>query len=265
MTRHAQVTHESGRAYADGYNADMNGLRRQERRRVPWRLARGTERERLIAGALLLMAVAAAIIWPRFYTILLAVLLALVWAMLVHFFRDPERTPPAQEAAFVSPADGRVVEIRHVVEPSFVQGPTVKVGIFMSLFDVHVNRAPVTGRVALVEHVSGQFRQAFRPEAAEVNEHNLIGLETSHGRILINQIAGILARRIVCWVTPGQELERGQRLGLIKLGSRVEVYLPPDAAVTVAMGDQVYAGTTVLARSTAKQGRDEQFVAQTHS
>jgi phosphatidylserine decarboxylase len=211
------------------------------------------------------MAVAAATIWPRLYIILPAVLLVVVCGVLVYFFRDPRRTPLETEDVFLSPADGRVMEIRQVLETCFVEGLTLKIGIFMSLLDVHVNRAPVEGRVALVEHVPGQFRQAFRPEAAEVNEHNLIGLETRYGRILVNQIAGIMARRIVCWVTPGQELEAGQRLGVIKFGSRVEIYLPPDAAAAVAMGDQVYAGTTILARRIAKEGQDERFVAQVHS
>jgi len=146
-----------------------------------------------------------------------------------------------------------VIEVERVHEPRFLAGPALKVGIFMSLFDVHVNRAPLDGRVALVQHVEGQFRQAFRPEAAQVNEHNLIGLESRYGRVLVNQIAGILARRIVCWVELGQTLRAGERLGVIKFGSRVEVYLPPEAAAAVAVGEQVYAGRTVIAHYAAKE------------
>jgi phosphatidylserine decarboxylase len=124
----------------------------------------------------------------------------------------------------------------------------VKISVFMSLFNVHVNRAPVEGRVALVRHVPGRFLQAFRPEASDVNEHNLIGLESRQGRVLVKQVAGILARRIVCWVQISQEMHAGERLGVIKFGSRVELYLPPGAEPVVQVGDRVRAGVTVVAR-----------------
>jgi phosphatidylserine decarboxylase len=118
----------------------------------------------------------------------------------------------------------------------------------MSLLNVHVNRAPVEGRVALVRHVPGRFLQAFRPEASDVNEHNLIGLESCQGRVLVKQVAGILARRIVCWVQISQEMHAGERLGVIKFGSRVELYLPLDVEPVVQVGDRVRAGVTVVAR-----------------
>jgi phosphatidylserine decarboxylase len=215
---------------------------------LPFRLARGAEKELAIAGIPLVLAVTAAIVWPRLYTVLLAGLFIALFAVLLHFFRDPKRTPPTGEGVFLSPADGQVVEIRQVHEPGFLGGEALKVGIFMSLSDVHVNRAPVGGQVVLVEHVPGQFLQAFRPEASEVNEHNLVGLETGYGRVLVKQIAGILARRVVCWVRPGQRLEAGERLGVIKFGSRVELYLPLGAEPLVRVGEQVHAGMTVVAR-----------------
>ncbi|MBE9508835.1 MAG: phosphatidylserine decarboxylase family protein, partial [Chloroflexi bacterium] len=130
----------------------------------------------------------------------------------------------------------------------FLEAEGLKISIFMSILDVHVNRAPVEGRVALVEHVPGRFLQAFRPEASEVNEHNLIGLETRYGRVLVNQVAGILARRIVCWVRPGQGMRAGERLGVIKFGSRVDLYLPLGVEPVVQVGDRARAGTTVVAR-----------------
>jgi phosphatidylserine decarboxylase len=215
---------------------------------LPFRLARGAEKELAIAGIPLVLAVTAAIVWPDLYTVFLAGLFIALYAVLLRFFRDPKRTPPAGEGVFLAPADGRVVEIRQVYEPGFLGGEALKVGIFMSLSNVHVNRAPVEGQVVLVEHVPGQFLQAFRPEASEVNEHNLVGLDTRYGRVMVKQIAGILARRVVCWVRPGQRLEAGERLGVIKFGSRVEVYLPLGAEPLVRVGEQVRAGMTVVAQ-----------------
>jgi phosphatidylserine decarboxylase len=195
----------------------------------PFRLAQGVTKELTTVGILLALAVVASIIWPGPLIFLLAGLLVILSAFLLYFFRDPHRTPPPGEGLILAPADGEVVEVRHVHESRFLQGEALRISIFMSLFNVHVNRAPVEADVTWVEHVPGQFLQAFRPEASDVNEHNLIGMETHHGRVLVRQIAGILARRIVCWVHPGQSLPAGGRLGLIKLGSRVDLYLPPGA------------------------------------
>jgi len=211
-------------------------------------LARGTEKELIIAGILLILALVTSIVWPGLYTFLPAGLLVVLFALLLYFFRDPKRIPPAGEGLFLSPADGRVVEVQQVHEPRFLEGEGLKISIFMSLFDVHVNRTPLEGRVALVEHVPGQFLQAFRPEASEVNEHNLVGLKSRYGKVLVKQVAGILARRVVCWVRPGQELRAGERLGVIKFGSRVELYLPLGAEPVVRVGDRARAGGTVIAR-----------------
>jgi phosphatidylserine decarboxylase len=226
----------------------MHSVRRVLRELFPPRLARGAEKELTIAGIPLVLAVVASIAWPTVYTILPTIVLAIVFAILLWFFRDPRRNPPGGEGVFLSPADGEVVEIEQTRAPRFLEGEALKIGIFMSLFNVHVNRAPVEGQVALVEHVPGQFVQAFRPEAALLNEHNFIGLESRYGRVLVNQISGIMARRIVCWVRPGQGLKAGERLGVIKFGSRVEVYLPLGAEPAVQLGQQVHAGLTVIAR-----------------
>jgi len=214
----------------------------------PLRLARGAEKELVIAGIPLILALTASAIWPGLYTFLPAGLLIALFALLLHFFRDPRRTPLAGERSFLSPADGQVVEVQKVHEPHFLEAEGLKIGVFMSILDVHVNRAPVEGRVALVEHVPGRFLQAFRPEASEVNEHNLVGLETRYGRVLVNQVAGILARRIVCWVRPGQGMRAGERLGVIKFGSRVDLYLPLGVEPVVQVGDRARAGVTVVAR-----------------
>jgi phosphatidylserine decarboxylase len=201
-----------------------------------------------MAGIPLILALVASLIWPGPATLIPAGLLTTLFALLLYFFRDPERTSPAGEGVFLAPADGRVVEVKQVHEPRFLQGEGLKISIFMSLLDVHVNRVPVEGQVVLVEHVPGQFLQAFRPEASEVNEHNLVGLESRHGRVLVKQVAGIMARRVVCWVRPGQKVQAGDRLGVVKFGSRVDVFLPPGAASAVRVGDRARGGVTVIAR-----------------
>jgi len=201
-----------------------------------------------MAGIPLILALVASLIWPGLHTFLPAGLLTTLFALLLYFFRDPERTSAAGEGVFLAPADGRVVEVKQVHEPRFLQGEGLKISIFMSLLDVHVNRVPVEGQVVLVEHVPGQFLQAFRAEASEVNEHNLVGLESRHGRVLVKQVAGIMARRVVCWVRPGQKVQAGDRLGVVKFGSRVDVFLPPGAASVVRVGDRARAGVTVIAR-----------------
>lgn len=214
---------------------------------IVFRLARGAEKELSIAGIPLALALVAALLWPGIGTILIAGVLLGVFVLLLHFFRDPERTPPILEGAFLAPADGEIIEAQEAPELSFLEGDALRISTFMSLLDVHVNRAPAAARVALVRRIPGQFLQAFRPEASEANEHNLIGLESPYGKVLVKQIAGIMARRVVCWALPGQDIEAGDRLGMVKFGSRVDLYLPPEAVPMVRVGDQVRAGETVVA------------------
>lgn len=209
--------------------------------------ARGSESTLLLTGLILTLAAWARGRLPRPLGTLLLGALAPLGALVGFFFRDPDRPVPPGEGLVVSPADGRVVAIDPVDEPIFIAGPALRIGVFMSIWDVHVNRAPLAGVVRLVCHVPGRFRQAFRPEAAEVNEHLLTGIETAAGPILVKQIAGILARRCVSYVSVDEALQRGQRIGLIRFSSRVDVYLPADAQVTVGLGDRVYAGTSALA------------------
>ena len=213
-----------------------------------FRLARGAEKELVTGGILPILALASAIIWPGPATYILAGLMIALFGLLLYFFRDPRRISPEGDDLVLAPADGRVVDVRRVQEPQFLEGEGLKISIFMSLFDVHVNRAPVAGKVTSVQHFPGQFLQAFRPEASDVNEHNLVGLEGRHGQVLIKQIAGILARRVVCWVRPGQDLQAGDRLGVIKFGSRVDSYLPLGVEPKVQVGDQTRAGVTVIGR-----------------
>lgn len=173
-----------------------------------------------------------------------AVVMAVLAVLVIWFYRDPDRTAPEEDGLFVSPADGRVVEISEAEHP--FTGPSVKVGIFMNVLSVHVNRAPCMGRVDYLEYVPGRKIAAFAPKASEVNERNLVGLSTPYGPVLMVQIAGLLARRIVCRLRRGEVLEAGQRYGMIRLGSRVDIYLPKDVRLTIKHGDKVRAGISSL-------------------
>ena len=173
-----------------------------------------------------------------------AAVTAVLAGLVLWFYRDPDRAVPEGEGLFTSPADGRVVEIAEAEHP--FTGPAVKVGIFMNVFSVHVNRAPCMGRVDYLEYIPGKKIAAFAPKASEVNERNLVGLSTPHGPVLMVQIAGLLARRVVCRLRRGEVLEGGQRYGMIRLGSRVDIYLPKDVRLLIKLGDQVYAGNSSL-------------------
>ncbi|MEW6387819.1 MAG: phosphatidylserine decarboxylase family protein [Thermodesulfobacteriota bacterium] len=179
----------------------------------------------------------------------LAVLGLVAAAFFAYFFRDPERSLPAEAGAIVSPADGKVILLDEVREDKFLEAPAKRVGIFMNVFDVHVNRAPVAGKVAASQHYPGRFVAAFRAEADRVNERQVTLLEREGGgRVLMLQIAGLLARRIISYVKEEDRLARGERLGLICFGSRVDLYLPLDAEVLVKVGDRVRAGSSIVGR-----------------
>lgn len=171
-----------------------------------------------------------------------------LWLLILWFFRDPNRTPLVEDGLLVSPGDGEVVEIIREPEKRYLDDDTIRISIFLSILDVHVQRVPMSGRVTLVEHRPGQFLQAFRPEASEVNESIAMITESEYGRVLTKQIAGILARRCVNHAQVGDWLTTGQRFGLIKFSSRVDLFLPPDAELVVRVGDKVYGGLTPIAR-----------------
>lgn len=177
-----------------------------------------------------------------------------VTACICGFFRDPDRAIPTKKGALVSPADGKVILVERVESNPFIEGPTLKISIFMSVFNVHVNRAPASGRVADILYHPGRFVSAHLDKASSDNERNAVILDldaesTESGgsrRICVVQIAGLIARRIVCYVQPGDTLRRGRRFGLICFGSRLDVYLPTDTMVDVKVGDRVRAGASVL-------------------
>ena len=164
------------------------------------------------------------------------------------FFRDPERVPPPVSDAVLAPADGKVVEVTPFGGWRGPDGePLTQIGIFMSPLDVHVNRAPAAGRVESVERRPGRFLAAWKPTASLQNEQTVIRLQTAAGDIWMVQIAGVLARRIVTWVRPGDKLEAGERIGLIRFGSRVDLILPARFSVQVRPGQRAVAGVTVVA------------------
>lgn len=178
------------------------------------------------------------------------VLIALaVW--MVYFFRDPERAGDRGEHVVVSPADGKVVQIVEVDEPAFVRGRALRISIFMNVFNVHVNRYPVSGHVAYVHYNEGKFLNAASDKASLENEQMSIGIESTRGRVLVRQIAGLIARRIVNYAKVGVQAEQGTRMGIIRFGSRVDVFVPPSSKVRVKLGDVPLAGVTVLSEFTS--------------
>ena len=164
-----------------------------------------------------------------------------------YFFRDPDRVIPKKNGVVVSPADGKVVWTGLMDDSPFYEGRCVKISIFMSVFNVHVNRIPHEGRIKKVNYYPGKFLSANLDKASKDNEQNAVFLETEEGKsICVVQIAGLIARRIICKIQEDEKVVRGQRFGLICFGSRLDIYLPPDTTLSVSLGDKVSAGTTVL-------------------
>ena len=174
-----------------------------------------------------------------------AAALLLICGGVAFFFRDPERLPPAEPGVVVSPADGRIMEVS---EETLGGRPGRRISIFLSIWDVHVNRSPLTGRFVEVEYRRGRFYNAMRSRASVENEQNIIHLQTERGEMVFKQIAGAIARRVVCWKRPGDTVKLGERIGLIRFGSRMDVWLPQDAEIVARPGQHVAGGVSVLAR-----------------
>ena len=169
-----------------------------------------------------------------------------LFAFVVYFFRDPERKIPDAPNAIISPAEGKVVEIVTESDP-FLKEPFRRVSIFLNIFNVHINRAPIAGRVEKMRYNPGKFLAAFNHKASLDNEQTAVLFQNEYGEVLVKQIAGLIARRIICWPKKGDKYELGQRFGLIRFGSRVDVFLPLNAKLKVANGDRVAGGTTIIA------------------
>ncbi|MCA9943618.1 MAG: phosphatidylserine decarboxylase family protein [Anaerolineales bacterium] len=179
------------------------------------------------------------------------VLASFLWLLILYFFRDPNRQIMPQAGLVLGPGDGEVVEITTMTEDRFLQATVIRMSMFLDITDVHVQRVPLAGKVTLVQHQPGKFLQAFKPEASEVNEFIAMIIESEgYGRILTKQIAGILARRCLNYLTPGNTVQTGQRFGLIRFSSRVDLFLPPTAQMLVKVGDKITGGITPIAQLT---------------
>jgi phosphatidylserine decarboxylase len=178
----------------------------------------------------------------------LAVLFSLLALFVLWFFRNPTPRLPGDGALVVAPGQGKVIDIREVEEPSFLGSTARRITIFLSVFDVHVQRAPVSGRVEHRSYKPGKYLVAWLEKASEDNEQASLGITTPHGKVLVRQIAGLIARRIITDPAEGDAVERGQRIGLIRFGSRVDLFVPLDWEVTCGVGDRVRVGATPLAR-----------------
>lgn len=187
--------------------------------------------------------------WPLW---LLAFLLTLIALWVAYFFRDPVRTGERSDKLAIAPADGKIVMITEVNEPLFMKQRAVRISIFMNVFDVHVNRYPVSGTVEFVEHKAGKFLNAAVEASSMENEQASVGIQTSRARILVRQIAGLIARRIITDSKDGEQVKQGDRMGLIRFGSRVDVFLPVGSTLRVKVGENSVAGVTVLGELTGQ-------------
>jgi phosphatidylserine decarboxylase len=182
--------------------------------------------------------------WGLWLAALVLLLLAL-WV--AYFFRDPERTGERGPSLIVSPADGKLVMITEVNEPTFIQGRAIRMSIFMNVFDVHVNRYPVSGVVRYIHYNKGEFFNAAAEKSSLENEQMSVGTDTGKHRVLVRQIAGLIARRIVTYSKLGETVKQGDRMGIIRFGSRVDVFLPVGSRVRPKLGERTTAGVTILA------------------
>jgi len=165
-----------------------------------------------------------------------------------YFFRDPERTPPADPAAVLAAADGVISDIVELDEAQVTKSRMKRVAIFLSVFDVHTNKSPIDGKVIYTQHYVGKFLDARHPDATRLNEYRTWGIQNERHTVVVRQITGAIARRIVGWSKVGDLLKKGERFGMIRFGSRTEVYLPMDAEITVKVGDRVQGGLSIIAR-----------------
>lgn len=198
-----------------------------------------------------LAAIVAWLIWLGGIWQWLAIGPAVLLFLIVYFFRDPPRRIPDEACVIVAPADGTICDVTPLDNYEFIGGPAIRVGIFLSIFNVHINRAPYHGRVVDTHYKPGRFLNALKPESATLNEAMWIGFETLESptrRFAVRQISGMFARKIVCKLRPGQTVSRGAKFGMIKLGSRTELILPAGVEVTVAVGQKICAGSDVVAR-----------------
>lgn len=184
-----------------------------------------------------------------YFSLRIVALVSLLVALFsVFFFRNPKRKAPGDDLAILAPADGRILAIETVNEDIYLKSEAVKISIFLSLFNVHINRVPIKATVDWTKREGFSYLAAYKKEAADTNVRNYLAFASDYGRVLVVQITGFVARRLVCWVQPGDRMASGSRFGLIKFGSCTEVYIPKDTAILVEIGQRVRGGETIIGR-----------------
>ncbi|MBU0600726.1 phosphatidylserine decarboxylase family protein [bacterium] len=173
-----------------------------------------------------------------------------LFLFVIYFFRDPERKILFKEGVILSPADGKITEINEVYEGEYLKQPVYKISIFLSIFNVHINRSPIPGVVEHKKYLKGKFRNALFSDSSLVNENNILVIRSKDTLVLVKQIAGFIARRIICYCEVGSKLTLGERYGMIKFGSRVDIFLPKEISLKCQKGDKVYAGLTIIGEVT---------------
>ena len=200
----------------------------------------------MLAGSLLAALAWAAVPFSDTWITVPALVVTVLAGFVFYFFRDPDRPVPAGEGVVLAPGDGKIIDIQEVDEPSFFEGRCRRITIFLSVFNVHVQRAPVSGRLAHREYRPGEYAVAWHPKASDSNEQASLGLSTAAGRVLVRQIAGLIARRIVTYPEQGDRVQIGDRIGLIRFGSRVDLFLPLHWPLSCRVGDKAVGGETVV-------------------
>lgn len=215
-----------------------------------WPFAEGGETTILLASSLAAGAVTLYQSRPNWGTRFLVFITAVLLGFILYFFRDPNREVRDEPGMVMSAGDGEVVMIVREREETYLHREVIRVSTFLAVTNVHVQRVPLGGKVTMVAHKSGQFLQAYRPEASQLNEHIAMIVDSAYGQVMVKQIAGIMARRCVSHARPGDQVTTGQRFGLIKFGSRVDIFLPATAQLLIHEGDIVAGGLTPIAQLT---------------
>ncbi len=217
-----------------------------------------------VLAAIIVIPLVTAAFLPQWAIVAVEVVLAAVLAWFLAFFRDPERRCPSDSNLLLAPADGRITEIETIEETSFIEGPALRIGIFLSIFDTHINRAPCNVKVEKITYKKGKYLNAMNPQSGRLNESNeleLIRTDNPEDKLIVRQISGAIARRIICAATEGQELAGGERFGMIKFGSRTELYVPvrENTKCLVKIGNKVKAGLTPLVKYEIRDTKDAEI------
>lgn len=209
-------------------------------------IASGSLKVILITTFLFLLLIVLNYFFPSIILKILTIGFGIIFLFNFYFFRDPDRDIPQGDNLILSPADGTVIQICEVDEPYYFKKKVRRISIFLSVFNVHVNRVPISGKVDFYKYIKGKFLVAFADKASESNEQTVIGIQNSKGKVLFKQIAGIIARRIICNITNEDSVVAGERFGLIRYGSRADVFIPDNVEIKVKLNDKVLGGESVI-------------------